>query len=521
MGGFTGPEEAHPLGDYPGAVRDVAREAVKVDTFGGPVHVEWDPDAAVTPLGHLAFFAEYLKVSGRFDALVADCPLHYTSPNAPSKRDVLGTVLLSVLAGQSRYAHITALRGDGVNPALLGMDKVASEDSVRRGLERIGADEGTSWLQGHLDEVVRPLLREPWVLDCDTTIKPLYGRQEGAVVSYNPKKPGRPSHACHAFLMAGTRLVLDVEVAPGNHHRSRRAAPSLWALLDRLGRDRWPRLVRGDKDWGSEANMASCEAAGLDYLFKLRLTKGARRLAERLMARDGWEDAGQGWSGIRADLRLQGWSRTRRVVVLRRRLPATLALTRGDKAQGELFWTEAQPGTGVWEFAVLATSLDLEIRSLAQLYRDRADAENGFDELKNQWGWGGFTTRDLTRCRHMARLIALIYNWWSLFVRLADPDHHREAITSRPLLLHGVARQTHHAGQTRLTVTSHHGRRKAVMAALRRIAGFFRSLTQSAEQLSAGDRWRRILAEALRKYLHGREPGRQPWLPPPRAAPAC
>ena len=45
--------------------------------------------------------------------------------------------------------------------------------------------------------------------------------------------------------------------------------------------------------------MASCEGAGLDYLFKLRLTKGARRLAERLMARDEWEDAGQGWSGTR------------------------------------------------------------------------------------------------------------------------------------------------------------------------------------------------------------------------------
>ena len=74
----------------------------------------------------------------------------------------------------------------------------------------------------------------------------------------------------------------------------------MWALLDRLdrldrlGRDRWPRLVRGDKDWGSEGNMASCEAAGLDNLFKLRLTKGARRLAERQMTRDEWEDAGQG-----------------------------------------------------------------------------------------------------------------------------------------------------------------------------------------------------------------------------------
>ena len=49
------------------------------------------------------------------------------------------------------------------------------------------ADQG---LQGHLDDTVRPLLSEPWVLDCDTTIKPLYGHQEGAVVSYNPKKPG-------------------------------------------------------------------------------------------------------------------------------------------------------------------------------------------------------------------------------------------------------------------------------------------------------------------------------------------
>ena len=161
--------EAHPAGDGPSAAREVAREAVKLDTFGGTVHVEWDPDAAATPLGHLAFFAEYLKISGRFDALVADCPLYYTSPNAPSKRDVLGTVLLSVLAGQSRYAHITALRGDGVNPALLGMTKVASEDSVRRGLERIEAEDGTSWLHGHLEDTVRPLLSEPWVLDCDTT----------------------------------------------------------------------------------------------------------------------------------------------------------------------------------------------------------------------------------------------------------------------------------------------------------------------------------------------------------------
>ena len=513
------PFEGHPTGDQPSVERAISRESVSLDTFAGPVHVEWDPDAAVTPLGHLAFFAEYLKAGGRFDALVADSPLYYTSPNAPPKRDVFGTILLSILAGHRRYAHITALRGDTVNAALLGMGKVVSEDAVRRGLNKIEARAGASWLQGQLDDTLRPLLSEPWILDCDTTIKTLYGHQEGAEVGYNPHKPGRPSHAYHTFLMAGVRLVLDVVVTPGNRQGSKTSQRPLWDLLGRLGRENWPRLVRGDKDWGYEPNMAACEQAGLDYLFKLRLTKGVRRLTERSMARGEWEDAGQGWWGCERELRLEGWSRSRRVVVLRRRLPEALALTRSDDGQGELFWADAEVGKSVWEFAVLVTSLDFEVLSVAQLYRDRGDSENPFDELKNQWGWAGFTTRDLKRCQLMARLIALVYDWWSLFARLADPEHHREAITSRPLLLHGVARQTRHAGQTRLTVTSGHGRRDKAVVALRRIAAFFHDLRQTAEQLTVEECWRRILSQALKKYLHGRQLGAPPWLALPQTAP--
>lgn len=48
---------------------------VPVDTFAGRIHVEWDQDAAVTPLGQLPFFIEFLKASGLYDAFVSDCPL--------------------------------------------------------------------------------------------------------------------------------------------------------------------------------------------------------------------------------------------------------------------------------------------------------------------------------------------------------------------------------------------------------------------------------------------------------------
>ncbi len=501
----------HPAGERAEVDPSWEGGLVSVDTFGGRVHVEWDSQAPVTPLGQLPFFIEYLRLGGLFDPWVADCPLAYASPNAPKRRDVLGTTLLSVLAGHRRYAHITSLRGDGVNPGLLGMAKVVSEDAVRRAFEKMDEVAGMAWLERHLDYCVGPLLGEPWVLDVDTTIKPLYGHQEGAEVGYNAHKPGRPSHAYHTYMIGELRLALAVEVQSGKQHGSNHAAPGLWSLLARLGRDRWPVLLRGDIGWANETNMSRAEAEGLDYLFKLRATRNVKRLLEKAMGERGWAAAGQGWEGKEAELRLVGWSQARRVVLLRRRLARDLAVAEPAHGQLRLSFADLAGERQVYEFAVLVTSLEAEIVTLAQLYRDRADCENAFDELKNHWGWGGFTTRDLKRCRLMAGTVALIYNWWSLFVRLADPEHHREVITSRPLLLHAVAKQSRHAGQRRITISSMHGKSDAGSRALRAIAAFFTGLKQTAEQLSDIERWCRILSRALIKYLKGRvlkPPGR-------------
>jgi Transposase DDE domain group 1 len=493
---------AHLMGEQP-VVEDYLAIA---DTFAGRIHVEWDAAAPVTPFGQLPFFIDYLKQAGLFDAWVADCPLSLSSPNAPSKRDLLGTVLLSVLAGHRRYAHITTLRCDAVNPPLLGMGKVVSEDSVRRGLATIGEAKGLPWLQTHLDYCTTPLLGEPWVLDMDSTVKTLYGHQEGAEVGYNPHKPGRPSHAYHTYMLSSLRLVLRVDVLPGDEYNVAHATDGLWKLLDHLGPSRRPALLRGDKSWGIERVMARAEQTDLSYLFRLRMTANVKRSLERAMQQADWADAGQGWQGKETSLRLSGWSRHRRIILLRRKLARDLAITDHTNAtQLRLGFAEVGPDKAVWEYAALVTSLDSELLTLGQLYRDRADAENMFDELKNQWGWGGFTTQDLTRCRLLAAMVALIYNWWSLFARLADPAHHREAITSRPLLLSAIARRTKHAGQVTLTISSTHGLRDKARRAYVRIAGFLAELRDNAEQLDPLEKWYRILSEALRHFLHGRQ----------------
>ncbi len=63
-----------------------------VQTAGGRVQVRWESRSAATPMGQLA----------------------YSSPNAPSKAEILGTWMRSIWSGHWRYAQVTAIRGDGV-----------------------------------------------------------------------------------------------------------------------------------------------------------------------------------------------------------------------------------------------------------------------------------------------------------------------------------------------------------------------------------------------------------------------
>ncbi len=149
---------------------------------------------------------------------------------------------------------------------------------------------------------------------------------------------------------------------------------------------------------GSATGQAA--AHGLPYLFKLKQTKRGKGFIEKLFADPVWERAGQGWEGLDTTLQLQGWAQARRVVVLRRRVKGSLLLRNPEHATGQQVcdFVESLEPRRLYEYIVLVTTLPEALVALAQHYRDRADMENVFDELNNQWGWGGFTTKDLKRC---------------------------------------------------------------------------------------------------------------------------
>ena len=255
--------------------------------------------------------------------------------------------------------------------------------------------------------------------------------------------------------------------------------------------------------------MCDLETVRQHYLFKLKQSSNVKKLIARQWHKN-WCDAGQGWEACEDQLKLVGWTRERRVIVMRRPIKQMVVAAATETAtdvpktksgrpkkrvpeQINLHFIDEDVPTRQWEYAVLVTNANYRVAQMGQLYRDRADCENGFDELKNQWGWGGYSTQDIERCNLSARAVALIYNWWSWYVRLANPDGRLEAITSRPLLLAAVGRITTHGGQTRVLLSVTHAAAAQVQALVANVRKGIAQVLTTAPQLPPIQRWRSLV----------------------------
>ena len=113
-------------------------------------------------------------------------------------------------------------------------------------------------------------------------------------------------------------------------------------------------------------------------------------------------------------------------------------------------------------------------------YANTGTRENNFDEYRNQYGWGGFVTKDLKPCRAIARLIAIVANWWNIFCRLADGDRHLEPTTSRPMYMGVVGRLVISGRKRLLRLTSTHLKAREIQSSLMRIGAFMKRISAFA-----------------------------------------
>ena len=308
-------------------------------------------------------------------------------------------------------------------------------------------------------------------------------------MGYNPQKPGRGSHHPLVCSVAGARLCLDMDFRSGASSSSSGWIGMLERLLSHLPADKRPFINRADVSFCSEEFLAWHEASPERprYLFKMRKT--ARVMyAINGVAEEEWQGVASFGALQVAETRvkLHGWNEERRVVVGRR-----LISKQSPEESGTLF------GVCRYEYSAWVTNLSegqMDTFQIAELYQKRADCENIFDELKNQWGFTGFCSQHSNVTELAARLTLLSYNLWSIFVRFFSGGKHQEAKTSRKdyLLIASQVVET--------------GRGKILKAAVNdslwlRIAhGYDRLmawLAATAPQLNRYNHWRMALANTF------------------------
>lgn len=398
---------------------------------GGKFHLRGSDDS-LTAYGGLVAWDHFLSKTGLFDKLATSYPLARNSPNATPVHDILKAFALNCLVGGKRFAHMRRLQDDRAIAKILGLLKgrLCGEDAFRRLCAPLGVAQAREWMEEAERDIYLAMPNNS-IADWDSTVTTRYGHQEDVAVGYNPHKPGRPSHHPLVCAIAGTRMALHMEWRKGNTVSATgwiEAMEKVWS--NPVARQRI-KLNRGDIGFGQEKVIAWHEQPGTgrpNYLFKLKLTKNVKRAIQKI----DWPD----WQGhptegmqqlAELELQLTGWSRPRRVVVSRTLKPI-------NPGPQEDFWK-----LGDEIIHAYVTNLDeskVQAFQIVELYRQRGDAENVFDELKNQWGFAGFCAHNAVVSECAARLLLLIYNLWSIFVRvIKNQQGHTEAITSRYELL--------------------------------------------------------------------------------------
>lgn len=389
-------------------------------------------DQPITGWGGLAIVARFFEAVGVRQVLKEALPDGRTSPNQVPVVDMAVALLVTILMGGRRFAHVERFRSDAVLSELFEVRRTPSAMTVTRYFG--GFRKGQ--LQ-HLVEAVgrglggRLIPADPAaVLDLDSTIFERYGRQEGSLKGHNPRKHGRPSHHPILAMLAGSKRILHAWLRSGNTGTARGVEAFLDESLYRLPAHTRVRTVRADSGFYVADFLAALEKRGLQYAVAARMQPPLRRAIGGL--RD-WRPFGRGVEVSELSWQPPGWPTARRLVVVRE------VLAERPEAAGRRLIE--LPG---YTFHAVVTNLASEPEEVWRFYNGRADCENRIKELKIDFAADGFCLRSFQGTEAVLQLNCLLFNLLSTFKNevLEDPAPTLGTLRHSLFVLGGLLRVT-------------------------------------------------------------------------------
>jgi len=345
------------------------------------------------------------------------------------------SVVLSALSGVYHLVGIAQFTHDPLVTAVVGLGKGLNKDVISVQFKKLG-QRGARLLEELAGQRIKRQLEKSELqaitLDGDSTVKTVYGHQEGAAKGYNPFKKGAKSYHPILLFVSELKLVLNSWFRTGSAYTSNGILELLKQSVCYLPQNVAKVFFRADSGFFSGALLDFLEELGWDYLIKVKL-KGF----SKLLSKQKWNLLidHPGFAVCEFTYKGKDWKKAR-----------TLKAIRYIEKYEQTEYFGQIESIPVYGYVCYVTTLKIDAWSTHKKYNERATSETWIEQIKSQLYAAMTLTNDFWANDILWQLSVLAYNL-SVMMRLrhkklSKQEHRtfRDWFIRVPALVKGIDR---------------------------------------------------------------------------------
>jgi hypothetical protein len=354
-----------------------------------------------------------------------------------------------IIAGAESLSAVKTVWSDAVLRKIDGWDSIPDDTTLSRIFKQSSSKEVKN-----LQEVNHQLRTQIWQklepmsksslgrrksvwIDIDSTVKTVYGKQEGAAKGFNPTRKGALSYHPLLAFCAHTKEIIQGILRPGNVYTSHGTTEFVQQIQSKMPGKRL--IVRGDSGFFSGELLDLLDENNNGYLIKVKLKN-----LDTVLEKQNWRMVRNkpGFQQCRFNYTCANWKRTRSFVAIRKEIPKeeTDQLSFYDVPEYETFCYVESEGLTPWQ--------------AHKTYGKRATCETWIEESKNQMALGHIKTDTFLANAVIFQCAIMAYNIIRWLAALSDNRKLKqwETKTIRCFLIRVAGKLIHKARQWELKI---------------------------------------------------------------------
>ena len=363
--------------------------------------------------GGMAPIMQHLKNIGLPDEFDSHFPTFVHHARKFSLTQLMLSTILASMSGVYRLTGIANFTWDPLVKRVLNLVNGLNKDVISAEFKKLGQS-GAYLLEDMFGFRIKRMLEAQGLteitLDADSTVKTVYGNQQGAAKGFNPKKRGAKSYHPLIAFVSEIKVIANSWFRPGSAYTSNGIIEFIKQTACYLP-EKSKVFFRADSGFFSGALFDYLESLNWDYLVKVKfkgLTKFLKKQDWTLL--DGHDDI---WV-CQFDYKAGTWTKSRVLKAVRR---IKKYETREEFGK--------QVFVPVYEYACYCSTLALDVWDIHKKYVERSVSETWIEQVKSHLFAGTTLTDNFWANDILWQLGVFAYNL-SVIMRLGNADLRKE-----------------------------------------------------------------------------------------------